>query len=136
MSTPAPRPALRKAPDAHVHPAAPGSTTHRLGHAAPPEPAGAAPSTTRSVTPEVPSAPDVTPTRTGLSGPPKGNTSDSLRHGRKAARRARSAPPEKMVELTVKIPKSLRKQLRESAKAAHQEPDEIVASLLRAWLHG
>jgi hypothetical protein len=30
MSTPAPRPALKKAADAHIHPAAPGHSLHTL----------------------------------------------------------------------------------------------------------
>jgi hypothetical protein len=36
----------------------------------------------------------------------------------------------------VKVPKSLRKDLRAAAKTSKRTPDEIVTALLRGWLDG
>lgn len=162
MTTPAPRPALKKAADAHIHPAAPGHHGPRTlrpaadGPAADdaraPERSSPAASTTRSTGAEevvIPTARTQpggrerregdrgTPAPHRLTGPLGGTTSDSLRassKGGRAGRRGRSA--EKSVELTVKVPKSLRKEFRDAAKAAKQDPDAVVTALLRAWLHG
>ena len=43
---------------------------------------------------------------------------------------------EKKVELTVKVPKSLRKDFRAALKADKKDADEVVTALLRAWLDG
>lgn len=149
MSGPAPRPALRKAPDAHVHPAAPAHSAHRLGHAGqavpsvPGPPLPGPPASQDAVGASTAAAPAAELGRKadgkgrGLSGPPGGTTSDMLRAAGKAGRRAaRGLPAEKLVELTVKVPKSLRKEFRAAAKANRADPDEVVTSLLRAWLHG
>lgn len=130
MSTPTPRPALRKAADAHIHPAAPGHSARGLRHAEDVADAEA----------PQPEPSDPQPTRAGhrLSGPPTGTTSDSLRTGKGGRRRARAdkAPEEKRVDLGVQVPKSLRKELRAAAKASRRTPDEIVTALLRGWLQG
>jgi hypothetical protein len=140
MSTPAPRPALRKAADAHIHPAAPGHALHTLRPAADDAPAlpgprqdpgatatGAAPATSSG------RPGDVTPHR--LSGPLRGTTSDSLRA---AAKKARTRPSgkagDKPVDLGVQVPKSLRKDFRAAVKADKKDPDAVVTALLRAWL--
>lgn len=112
MSTPAPRPALQKSADAHIHPAAPGmrpaSTTGG---------GGAEPGPHR------------------LSGPLRGNTSDSLRNAtRKARRPPKAKSGDKQVPLEVRVPKSLRKEFRAAVKAEKKDPDAVVAALLRAWL--
>lgn len=130
MTAAIPRPALRKAPDAHVHPADPTRTTG----APPPRamPAAVAPSAQPAAVP--------LPRLHRLSGPPRGATSDTLRTkkgGRAQERRARAAAKqakEKKVELTVKVPKSLRKDLRAAAKASGRTPDEVITSLIRAWI--
>lgn len=149
MTTPAPRPALRKAPDAHIHPAAPASGGMRL----------------RAATEGAPEAgPAEQPTADGLaplpgpresadsggearqraggaggrkpSGPLKGITSDSLRAaGRRGAPGRRDdRAREKKVELTVQVPKSLRKEFQAAAKSRKTDPDAVVEALLRAWL--
>jgi len=141
MSTPAPRPALKKAADAHIHPAAPGHSLHALRPAAPdgapavgapdphvePSPAGAAAAKSASKSSGAP--------QHRLSGPLRGTTSDSLRA---AAKKARTRPSgkadEKPVDLGVKVPKSLRKDFRAAAKADKKDPDAVVTALLRAWL--
>lgn len=151
MTAPTPRPALKKSADAHIHPAAPGHSARSLRAAADPvaadpaadpgaadvAPDAAAPPAVplpRSV--EEPSAEPPGP-RHRLSGPLHGTTSDGLRAAAKGARGARRRGSEdKAVELTVKVPKSLRKEFRAAVKADKQDPDEVVTTLLRAWLRG
>lgn len=141
MSTPPPRPALKKAADAHVHPAAPGQP-HALRHApaAVPSPraadpgaadADAAPAGGASVAP-------ITSARSGsrLSGPPQGTTSDSLRRSGKRGGHRPAKDTTKTVKLTVSIPKSLRKELRAAVKADRTSADAVVTTLLRSWLDG
>jgi hypothetical protein len=125
VTTPAPRPALRKAADAHVHPADP-SGSHRL------RPAGQTPAPPAEPIPApAPTVPAV-PAPRRLSGPLNGITSDSLRAaGRRGRRRADDG---KLVELTVKLPKSLRKEFRAALKAQDRQADDVLAALVRAWL--
>lgn len=141
MSTPTPRPALKKAADAHIHPAAPSG-----GHHLRPAPdSGTVPGvavpvpTPRGAEPGVPAdaaGAGAAPTGHRLSGPLSGTTSDGLRTVAKRSRRRASAREEKAVELTVKVPKSVRKEFRAAVKAGNQDPDEVVTTLLRAWLNG
>lgn len=150
MTTPAPRPALRKAPDAHIHPAAPANGGVRLRAAAEGVADAAAGGEGRPAAPLTPvpgprdsaeggsdaggGAEDARGRR--LSGPLKGVTSDSLRTaGRRGGRSRRDERPrEKRVELTVQVPKSLRKEFQAAAKARRTDPDAVVEALLRAWL--
>lgn len=137
MSTPAPRPALKKAADAHIHPAAPGHSLHSLRPAAPdPDPGMPVPAEPS------PQAPLATPSGRAndtaqhrLSGPLRGTTSDSLRS---AAKKARTRPSgkaaEKPVDLGVKVPKSVRKDFRAAVKADKRDPDAVVTALLKTWL--
>ena len=140
MSTPAPRPALKKAADAHIHPAAPGHSLHTLRPAADtaaplprpsqdPEPSAAATPLSK------PAGKSADPAQHRLSGPLRGTTSDSLRA---AAKKARTRPSgkadEKPVDLGVKVPKSLRKDFRAAVKADKKDPDAVVTALLRTWL--
>lgn len=160
-TVPAPRPALRKAADALVHPAAPGHGPRLLRHplAGPdPAPAPAEPPTL------VPVADEEAPVSTekadtekadtgkgasgkaapakgagrGLSRPPGGTTSDSLRRaGRRAGdRKVKLAKGDKKVKYTVEIPKSLRTEFRAALKADRKDADAVVAGLLRTWLDG
>lgn len=132
MSTPTPRPALRKAADAHIHPAAPGHSTRGLKQAA--DSAAEQEDGDRaaeSVTTQAPEAGH------RLSGPIRGNTSDSLRGGAKGGHRRsgqRARKPEKTVDLTVQVPKSVRKDFRAAVKAGKKDPNEVVTALLLAWL--
>ncbi len=127
---PGPRPALRKAPDATVHPAAP-------------------------VAAEETKAPVVVPTErarqahlrpvVGLGG----LTSDVLRSapkdsksGKRAAKEAKKRAKkerelhQRRVDLHVKVPKSVRTKLRKNAKARGTSVDDVVASVLEGWLDG
>ena len=140
MSTPAPRPALKKAADAHIHPAAPGHSLHTLRpapHGAPtsPEP-GELTEPNREAAPLAKSG-----SKSGdagqhrLSGPLRGTTSDSLRAAAKKARRRPSGRvDEKPVDLGVKVPKAVRKDFRAAVKADKKDPDAVVTALLKAWL--
>lgn len=148
MTVPEPRPALRKAADAHIHPAAPGHGMHTLLPAAQDPVATVAVPAPRTDTEgtDAPAVGKVGP-RPGaapaqgtssphrLSGPLRGTTSDGLRA---ATRQARPAKPgtsaDKAVQLGVKVPKSLRKEFRAAARADRKDPDVIVAALLKSWL--
>ena len=141
MSTPAPRPALKKAADAHIHPAAPGHSLHTLRPAAPadplptPEPVPAVGPISVDAPPAKSAAKSGDATQHRLSGPLRGNTSDSLRAATARARtRTSGKSAEKTVDLAVKVPKSLRRDFRAAAKAAKKDPDVIVTALLKAWL--
>ena len=137
MSTPVPRPALKRAADAHIHPAAPGHSLHALRPAPEevsvlPEPRQDSESVDAS---GVPAASTAGKGQHRLSGPLRGTTSDSLRA---ATSRARKRPggkaDEKSVDLEVKVPKSVRKDFRAAVKADRKDPDAVVTALLRAWL--
>lgn len=133
-SNPTPRPALRKAPDASVHPAAPV-----VGPADPP--------------------PVVEPTKKGSSTAPRpthlrpvvglgGVTSDGLRKAPeekkakkskgKSARQSKKAAKvhQRRVDLKVKVPKDVRRALRTNAKARGTSVDDVVTNVLQGWLHG
>jgi hypothetical protein len=131
MSTPAPRPALKKAADAHIHPAAPGHPAGALRPAAVLEAEAAAAEAAASA-----QAAGTPPAGARLTGPLRGTTSDSLRAAGKTSRRQARQQQEKRVELTVKVPKSLRKDFRAALKADGKDADEVVTALLRAWLGG
>ncbi len=150
MTAPEPRPALRKAPDAHLHPAAPGHALHTLLPPTAPSPrppaddqpaAAAAPDEQSvpgpSTEPAQPqdSTPDGEPARHRLSGPLRGTTSDGLRAATRRARPAKAGKTaEKTVDLGVKVPKTLRKEFRAAARADKRDPDVIVTALLKSWL--
>ena len=138
-TNPTPRPALRKAPDATVHPAAPV-----VGPADPPpvvEPNRAAGSST---------SPRPTHLRpvVGLGGV----TSDGLRKapeekkakkgkGKSAKENAKESKKaakvhQRRVDLKVKVPKEVRQALRTNAKARGTSVDDVVTNVLQGWLHG
>lgn len=128
MSIPAPRPALKKAADAHIHPAAPGHPAGAL------RPAAVVEAEAASSTSAVGAPAESPPAQARLSGPLRGTTSDTLRAAGKASRRRARQEHEKRVDLEVKVPKSLRKDFRAALKADGKDADEVVTALLRAWL--
>lgn len=162
MIHPVPRPALRKSPDANLHPAAPGRPGLRLAAAdrkvAPPPAPAPAPTATPTSKSGKAGKPEkqksasksaksgkahkagksdngtAPASRSRLSGPLAGKTSDSLRAAPKRQRAGKKAPKEKLVELQVKVPKALRKDLRSAAKSTKRSEDAIVTALLRGWL--
>lgn len=137
-SNPAPRPALRKAPDATVHPAAPVVT-----------PGSNPPVVDPHVeAPEAVLRPRPTHLRpvVGLGG----STSDALRKAppKKAAKRVKGDKELKKmskkerkrhlrrVSLQVEVPKDVRSRLRSNAKARGTSVDDVVTSVLQGWLDG
>jgi len=117
--TATPRPALRRANDADIHPA--------LAVV----PAKEASTLRRSARPGDDSAkPDSGKSGSGKKGK-KGkryqgagrSTSDTMRPG-----------SNKKVDLKVKVPKSMRKEIRAISKASGASPDELVTEVLNAWL--
>lgn len=134
-SNPHPRPALRKAPDATVHPAAPV-----VGPQDPPpvvEPAKAAESGKKGASTAKPS--HLRPV-VGLGGV----TSDGLRKAPedkpKKSKQKQSKKAAKVhqrrVDLKVKVPKDVRRALRTKAKARGTSVDDVVTNVLQGWLHG
>ncbi|HEX6887723.1 MAG TPA: hypothetical protein VF143_06425 [Candidatus Nanopelagicales bacterium] len=129
MTTPAPRPALKRAADAHIHPAAPAGASHLRPAPDPGE------VTDAPLLPEPRPAAEPAGAVSRLSGPLGGTTSDALRAAGKRARRGgRGGRDEKRVELTVQVPKALRKEFRAALKAEQLDADEVVTTMLRVWL--
>lgn len=140
MSTPPPRPALRKAADAHIHPAAPGHSLHALRPSPNDSPTVPTPRTDLEAVPATTakdSTKDSKSDQHRLSGPLRGTTSDTLRSAaRKAHRHRRSTDKraDKAVDLGVKVPKNVRKEFRAAVRADKRDPDVVVTALLKAWL--
>jgi hypothetical protein len=110
---PEPRPALRRAQDGALHPAAPRATPSKHLHPAPPAPA-VEPPTPISRGPFKPG--DLRARKAGSSG--KGKKADEL------------------VSLKVHVPKPLRKAAKKQAKAQKIDLDAVVTDALAAWLQG
>lgn len=117
-TTPEPRPALTKAPDGGLHPAAPKAAPSKHLHAAPHAPAVPAPE---------PTGPSPAPVK--------------FKHGDLRARKAASAgkgakagKADELVDLGVKVPKKLRKAVRRKAEAEGWPPDDAVTHVLRSWV--
>lgn len=131
-SNPHPRPALRKAPDASVHPAAPVVGPQDPPAVVDPGKKGAAeaarPSHLRPVV--------------GLGGV----TSDGLRKAPEEAKKSKKSKEkhakkaakvhQRRVDLKVKVPKDVRRALRTKAKARGTSVDDVVTNVLQGWLHG
>lgn len=120
MINPGPRPALRKAPDADLHPASSAENPQEVSVegaiVGATEPAAVIPLQGRS-------------RRLG------GATSDTLLP-RKQSPNGKPArkPAEKRVQLRVRVPKSVRAQLRARAKARGTSVDDVVSTVLAGWL--
>lgn len=135
VTNPAPRPALRKAPDARVHPAAPvvGPDPPPGVVQAPPKPmAGAkAPTHLRPVVGIGGSTSDV------LRRVPDDASKAAAKKAKKQSKKAAKAERKRRqarVELQVKVPKDVRNQLRKNAKARGTSVDDVVTSVLEGWL--
>jgi len=159
MTNPTPRPALRKAKDATVHPAAPApARTQRRPVIVEESPAiQVAPAT--ELVEEPPAAAAAAPaaesaprkrasTKRGF----RGATSDHMRPSESGAMTTPELEPNKSkreakhesaksdlmtgksAELTIEIPKKLRKEVKTTAKRRNVELDTVVATLLLSWL--
>lgn len=104
MSQQKPKPALGRAPDADLHP--------------------------------VSGRPLPSPVPGGVKAPKAKDKSKSLKPGKGAtAADAITGPPkDKYVDLGARVPKSVRKRLRNEAKSQDVSPDELVARILDAYL--
>ncbi len=117
MSNPIPRPALRKAPDADIHPAIadPDHVTVDLRS----QPAVS-----------IPAPPTVDTGRIGTKGKvTKQADSKKAKSKSNAARRKG-----KRIELHVRVPRTVRSQLRDTAKARGTSVDDVVSTVLEGWL--
>lgn len=121
---PEPRPALQRAADGALHPAAPKAVPPKHLHPAPHAPAAPAPRTS-----------DETPATPARPGPPAHFRPGDLR-ARKAAGGKGGKPPKPVdrVDLGVKVPKKLRKAVRRKADAEGWSADEAVSYVLQAWV--
>lgn len=133
---------LAKAPDADVHPVAmrppssPSATSpsDRSGSAVPSGPPAAS-------TPPAPGADEYSvPTPSELLAR-KGKDKDGRKRGTLKAGKGRTtadalmgASKDKLVDLGVRVPKSVRKRLKAEAKARGVSPDDIVTVILDAAL--
>ena len=122
--TPEPRPALRRADDGSVHPAAPKAEPPTHLHAAP------------------------VPTAASAAPPPKSEKTKGEKtkykpgdlRARKAAKEAvdqrqlAGSTKDEFAKLRVSIPKTLRKAARKRADADNTSVDAVVADALAAWL--
>ena len=108
---PEPRPALQKAPDGSMHPAAPRAAATKHLHPAPHAPAT----------------------------PPPVTDPSEFRPGDLRARKVAKAAPDKvkkseLVTVEVALPKKLRKAARKKAEAEGWTLDQAVTYVLRAWV--
>ncbi len=164
MTNPPPRPALRKAPDAEVHPALPRPALTPVRPVHPDERHGAAPATpaplavplttfgssaTSDVLRPVPDPPaSPTSRKPGKPRKPgKGDKHGRTKHHGRASRAGRSkdaaaiavprrAEKDKTVVVEVPMPKSLRNRLDAQAEVLGYTREEAVLLLLRAWIDG
>ena len=117
MSRPEPRPALQRSGDGSVHPAAPRVSAEQHIHPAPHAPASATKESKKSKrTSRIDRAPDSEP---------------ALHEAKDGTIRTFEGKP---VELTVTVPKDLRKQVRKAADKAGTDVDAVVTEALARHL--
>lgn len=136
MTTPEPRPALRRADDAGVHPALAVAPSHApppfsVGSEEPAKPGKAR----RSPSPRLKVAPEAE-TETSKGGGKAARTAGGrkFRAAGSATSDALRPARAKQVPLQVRVPKAIRKQLRAVAKNSGASLDEIVVTALNDWL--
>jgi hypothetical protein len=118
MSRPEPRPALQRSGDGSVHPAAPRVSAEQHIHPAPHAPAVATKESRKSKGGKtIDRAEDAAPTLHEASRPEALHTFEG-----------------KPVELTVTVPKDLRKQVRKAADKAGTDVDAVVTEALARHL--
>ena len=150
MTNPSPRPALRKARDAEVHPAAPQAV--RPARAAAPTPSREAapppaPPKRKRTPATVPADVMTAPVRrfSGTTSDSVRNEADALEHivpirpkSSKGERKDDSKPRDlmkgKAVALDVTVPKELQKAAKKRAKADGLDLDTVVIDLLHSWV--
>lgn len=137
MTTPEPRPALRRADDAGVHPALSVAPSQ-----APPPPfstrdgsdGGAVTGGKGGKGGKLKVAEEVDRSAQRSGSKRAKGSAKSFRSAGHATSDAVRTSSDKLVPLDVRIPKSTRKQLRAVAKQSSTPVDELVAAALREWL--
>jgi len=137
---PTPRPALRKAPDATIHPAAPVADDSLSPVVEPTAPKKSArkeerPAHLRPVTGLGGSTSDVLRRAPEIDEPTKDKATKSAK-GSKKRRKKAAKVHQRRVDLKVKVPKDVRQALRSNAKARGTSVDDVVTNVLQGWLHG
>lgn len=139
-TNPTPRPALRKAPDATIHPAAPVADDS-LDPVVNPKSAKKAgkqlearPTHLRPVVGLGGSTSDVL-RRAPEGDDKKGQGKNKSKGDKKRAKKAAKVH-QRRVDLKVKVPKDVRRALRSNAKARGTSVDDVVTNVLQGWLHG
>lgn len=125
MNPPKPRPALRRADDAGVHPA--------LSIA----PSQAPPTALAGRVTDAGAAGDdqsKLPPRPKDKAGKKGKKAEPFRGAGKATSDVYRARSDKRVSLQVQVPKSVRKELRAVSKASDTPMDELVTEIFTTWL--
>lgn len=128
MKNPAPRPALRRAPDAAVHPALGAGTVNTIDLRSP----------QRDRTADVATSPSP-----GLS-PKESKDAKAAKRGKKArpatsatktkpGKKAKRGKKAHRIDMHLRIPADVRHQLRSTAKARGTSVDEVVTSVLEGW---
>lgn len=138
---PTPRPALRKAPDATVHPAAPVAAADSRPAVVPPPKSKKAersgPAQLRPVVGLGGSTSDVlrrAPDEDKTAGKAPSKKKQSKKERKRAEQRA--AAHQRRVDLKIRVPKEVRRALRKNAKARGTSVDDVVTNVLQGWLHG
>lgn len=114
--TPEPRPALRRADDGEVHPAAPRATPEKHLHPAPPAPAVAP--TASHYKPG-----DLRARKAGVASGRSGKT-----------KKGKKGEAGETVPLNVDVPKKLRKAIRRQAESESRSVDDLVTDALMGYL--
>lgn len=140
QQNPAPRPALRRAPDAGIHPAAPVVAPDAAPAVLPAEPMPSDVVRTRpahlrpvvglggSTSDVLRKAPKVEPAPVGKKSASKGGKKKSKLSKKERKRRHRR------VKLQVEVPPDVRSKLRKNAKARGTSVDDMVTAVLQGWL--
>jgi hypothetical protein len=143
-TNPRPRPALRRAPDATVHPAAPRLRAPAQDAGSPPE------AVALRAVPELATAPGRADGKGRAAAgeadrPGKGKGKGQGKGQGKGKAKSKAADPTgsagpggkgKTVELVVPLPKSLRKRLEGKSAEYGYTPEQATAQLLRMWVDG
>lgn len=141
-TNPTPRPALRKAPDASIHPAAPVADESLAPVVDPKSAKKAAKDSTTRPTHLRPVVGLGGSTSDVLRRAPEGESKKSQGKGKGKSKaekkRAKQAAKvhQRRVDLKVKVPKEVRRALRSNAKARGTSVDDVVTNVLQGWLHG
>ncbi|MDP3973113.1 MAG: hypothetical protein Q8P61_09435 [Candidatus Nanopelagicales bacterium] len=143
MTNPSPRPALRKAPDAHIHPALalgavtlidlrePDSAAIQVELAVPPAPI----ETNSPHDAPADRAKEDRKKRTakGAKNSKKQKNKKAVKAGKKAKKKGKKRQLADRIDVRREIPPTVRRQLRTGAKARGTSVDEVVTSVLEGW---